>query len=267
MQTFRSLGSIVNLQTLLVAASAVASTHLCRETGITANFPLTLIGTAVIFPIVFSIGGAYKRREAALDAYGSMKAHGRALFFCTRDWVEDTDADLQGEAKLRLERLLRACRELFRTAVPEMAGPEEEVYREFSRLSRFVRGLRARGLATGEVSRCNQYLSKMLLAFETVKHIYQYRTPRTLRAYSQFFILVLPALYGPYFARISEGFAPGLAFVMPILFSLVLVGLENIQEHLEDPFDQIGEDDVLINAEKFVSRLEVLPAPEQPHTA
>jgi len=29
-----------------------------------------------------------------------------------------------------------------------------------------------------EVSRCNQYLSKMLLAFEQIKHIFQYRTPR-----------------------------------------------------------------------------------------
>jgi len=31
---------------------------------------------------------------------------------------------------------------------------------------------------------------------------------------------------------------------MPVLFTLVLVGLDNIQNHLEDPFDLIGEDDV-----------------------
>ena len=44
---------------------------------------------------------------------------------------------------------------------------------------------------------------------------------------------------------------------MPILFSVVLVSLENIQDHLENPFDQIGEDDIVINAEKFVERLEL----------
>ncbi|MGB5814558.1 MAG: hypothetical protein WBG93_06795 [Thermoanaerobaculia bacterium] len=44
---------------------------------------------------------------------------------------------------------------------------------------------------------------------------------------------------------------------MPILFSVVLVSLENIQEHLEDPFDQIGEDDVMINVEKFTSSLDL----------
>jgi len=37
---------------------------------------------------------------------------------------------------------------------------------------------------------------------------------------------------------------------------VILVSLDNIQEHLENPFDLVGEDDVAINAEKFVSRLE-----------
>jgi predicted membrane chloride channel (bestrophin family) len=263
MQTLRSLGSIVNGQTLLVTISAVLSTYLCRQTGLTADFPLTLIGTAIIFPVVFSIGGAYKRREAALGAYGSIKAHGRSIFFATRDWIEIPSRELQGEAKVRLDQLLIACRELFRTPVSKMNGPEERVYREFSELSRFIRGFRDHGLAGGEVSRCNQFLSKMVIAFETVKHIYQYRTPRTLRAYSQFFIWVLPALYGPYFALIAQDFSPKLVYVMPILFSVVLVGLENIQEHLENPFDQIGEDDVIINAEKFVSRLEVISGAER----
>ena len=138
-----------------------------------------------------------------------------------------------------------------------MHDREKRVYGSFSALSQFIRvDLRQAGLATGEVSRCNQYLSKMILAFEQVKHIYQYRTPRTLRAFSDFFIPVLPILYGPYFANISKDFSAGLTYVMPVLFVLVLVSLDNIQEHLENPFDQVGQDEVSINAEKFVDRLQ-----------
>jgi hypothetical protein len=48
-----------------------------------------------------------------------------------------------------------------------------------------------------------------------------------------------------------------LAYIMPVLLSVILVSLDNIQDHLENPFDQIGEDDVTINAEKFVNRLEL----------
>ena len=207
--TLRSVRKIINVQTLIVTTLAVVSTHLCRINGLTAEFPLTLIGIAVVFPLVFSISGAYKRREAALDEYGSMKAHGRAIFFASRDWIDS----------------------------PEKQAEAKDV------------------LAGGEVSRCNQYVSKMLIAFENVKHIYQYRTPRTLRAYSQFFIYILPIIYGPYFAWLSQEYAANLEFVMPILFSVALVSLENIQEHLEDPFDLVGEDDVIINVEKFIARL------------
>jgi hypothetical protein len=138
-----------------------------------------------------------------------------------------------------------------------MPGNEEAVYKAFSKLSLFIKTLREKGLVSGEVSRCNQFLSKMIISFENVKHIYQYRTPRTLRAYSDIFIVLLPILYGPYFAVVSREFSRGLEFVLPVLFSLILVSLDRIQVHLENPFDQIGEDDVMINAEKFVSRLDL----------
>jgi hypothetical protein len=253
----RSLSLIIDLKTVVVAATAVASTYLCGRFGLLAEFPLTLIATAVVFPIVFSIGGAYKRREAALDEYGSIKTHGRAIYFAARDWIEESDPLLLKEVRERLFGLLVACRELFYGPLSEMSDREAKVYAAFSQLSLVIRSFREAGLASGEVSRCNQYLSKAMLSFENIKHIYQYRTPRTLRAYSKLFIYLLPIAYGPYFAAIATDYTPELQYLMPILFSVIFVALDNIQDHLENPFDQVGEDDVLINAEKFVSRLEL----------
>lgn len=40
-------------------------------------------------------------------------------------------------------------------------------------------------------------------------------------------------------------------------FTVILLSLDSIQDHLENPFDQIGEDDIMINAEKFVERLDL----------
>ncbi|NIP23084.1 MAG: hypothetical protein GWN67_05465 [Phycisphaerae bacterium] len=254
----KKLFFVVNAKSVIVAALAVISTYLCRRFHLTAEFPLTLITTAVIFPIVFSIGGAYKRRENALREYGSLKAHGRAVFFAARDWPQQSDEKTKARTSTLLGDLLKACRKLFTETIDEMPGNEEAVYKIFSQLSNHIISLRNdKGLASGEASRCNQYLSKMIIAFESVKHIYQYRTPRALRLYSDIFIVVLPILYGPYFAYISKDFSRGLEYLLPILFSVVLVTLDQIQEHLENPFDQIGEDDIVINAEKFVSRLEL----------
>ena len=261
MPYLRTFFILINLKTVVVASLAVAATATCRHFDVTADFPLTLIAIAVVFPIVFSIGGAYKRREAALDDYGSIKAHGRAIYFATRDWIENSDDVTMSEARTLLGDLLGSCRTLFTEPIDRMEENEKAVYRSFSRLSGFIKGLRVKGLASGEVSRCNQYLSKMMVAFESVKHIYQYRTPVSLRAYSDIFIVLLPIAYGPYFASVATGQHPFLTFVLPVLFSFILVSLDNIQADLENPFDQIGEDDVRINSEKFVDRLRELSVP------
>jgi len=254
----KKLFFVVNVKSVTVTVLALISTYLCRRFNLVANFPLAIITTAVIFPIVFSIGGAYKRRENALREYGSLKAHGRAIFFAARDWPQQSDEDTKTRTITLLGDFLKACRRLFTEPIDQMPGNEEAVYKVFSQLSSHIISLRNdKGLASGEASRCNQYLSKMIIAFESVKHIYQYRTPRALRLYSDIFIVVLPILYGPYFAYISKDFSRGLEYLLPILFSVVLVTLDQIQENLENPFDQIGEDDVVINAEKFVSRLQL----------
>jgi len=256
MKNLKQIFILINLKTIIVTIFAVLSTYLCRRFGILADFPMTLIATAVIFPIVFSISGAYKRRENALTKYSSIKAHGRAIYFATRDWLENTDVHTQEKISSLLGDLLKACRTLFAKPIDEMSTNEENVYKIFSKLSTFIKNdLREKGLSTGEVSRCNQFLSKMIIAFEDVKHIYQYRTPRTLSSFGDFFVFVLPIVYGPYFATIAQEYSKGLVYVMPILFTIILVSLDNIQEHLENPFDQIGEDDIVINAEKFVERL------------
>ena len=78
-----------------------------------------------------------------------------------------------------------------------------------------------------------------------------------MSAFSDLFVTVLPIVYGPYFAAVAMNYAPGLAYVMPVLFSTILVSLDNIQKHLENPFDQVGEGDIIINAEKFVDRLDL----------
>ena len=248
---------IVDRKTVVVAGMAVGSMVLCEQFDWLAEFPLTLIATAIVFPIVFSIDGAYKRRETVLAEYGTLKAHGRALYFAVRDWMPAPEAESRAQAQVVLGDVMQACRTLFRQPTAEMDDHEAAVYASLSRLSRFIRTeLRDKGLASGECSRANQYVSKMTIAFENLKHIYQYRTPQSLRAYSDLFIILLPVLYGPYFAYIGRDFSPGLEYLMPVLFAFILVGLDNIQEQLENPFDQIGVDDVAINAEKFVARLD-----------
>ena len=96
----------------------------------------------------------YKQAAENLQAMDSV----RSLIW-TREQVSD---EFEGEELLAVDMfdLLKACRSLFAAPREDTGEQEEKVYRLFSRLSQFIKQLRATGLASGEVSRCNQYLSK-----------------------------------------------------------------------------------------------------------
>lgn len=93
MQRLWTLAGVVNLKSLVISALAVLSTWLCLRFGIRADFPLTLIATAIVFPLVFSISTAYTRREKALEELANIKAYGRALYLASRDWLPSSDDD------------------------------------------------------------------------------------------------------------------------------------------------------------------------------
>ena len=252
-KTIKSFFKIFSWKTLIVAVLSVTSTYLCGHFQFEADFPLTLIGIAVVFPLVFSINSAYKRRETALIQYGILKALGRSIYLANRDWITDPKKENLLATKKTLGELFTSCNEYFHSTGDEQLACEKTIYKCFADLSDEIKGFREQGLGS-EMSRVNQYLSKMLVAFEQLKHIHQYRTPVSLRAYSKVYILVLPILYGPYFATVSHG---PIMYILPILFSMIFVSLDTIQEHLENPFDRKGEDDIYINSEKFIKGLDV----------
>jgi len=240
-----NIQTVVNLQSLIVAGLSVSITLLCRHFGIVADIPTSLIGIAVVFPIVFSIQAAYRRREEGLRFFSSMKSHAMALFFAHRDWLPKPEPHQPA-------RLREHCTGLFHAIGEDLlpAGRSDStrarVYGHFSALSRLHEELRAAAVTPSEVSRANQYLSRVMLEYEMARNISMYRTPRALRAYSRFFLNVFPIAFAPSFALLSDNH-PGLPWVGPfvaVLYTIVLVTLDHIQEELEDPFDGLGDDDI-----------------------
>lgn len=91
-----------------------------------------------------------------------------------------------------------------------------------------------------------------MISYGVVRNIFFYRTPLTLRAYSKIFIYSFPVLYGPYSAYTYFDFPyHNMAYIIAILYSIILVSLDNLQEHLENPFDQVGEDDIHFEVEEL----------------
>lgn len=246
----QSFALIINYKTFIITALAVFSSYFCFHFNLTAKFPDMLVGVAIVFPVVFSIGSAYTRRENALQRYSDFKGHAIALFFASRDWTTSKDSDLPMRMQQMVYDLISKMKLMLKQSPKEWKQSEREMYGLFSKLSHMTMELRALGVQSGEVSRVSQYLSKIIIAFDNMKIIHNYRTPVTLRTYSKVFIYIFPIIYGPYFASTFHDYSADLEYVMPVLYSFILVSLDNIQDHLENPFDEVGEDDISIDADE-----------------
>ena len=246
---------IVNYKTFIVTFLSLISTYYCHQTGLVANFPLTLVSLAIVFPIVFSINSAYRRREKALEQYAIVKGHFIGLFYASRDWVSYSPNPYPKRFIEQFEENIKAIRNLLMQEEHHSLEHDKLVYIEFDKLSKLIQELREIGLNSSEISRANQYLSKAIIAFETMRNIAYYRTPITLRAYSKVFIYSFPIIYGPYFAYTFSEYETHLAYIMPVLYCFILVSLTNIQEFLEHPYDEIGEDDIEFDAREITDIL------------
>lgn len=253
-RVLRSFFLIINYKTLIITALAVVSTYVCYHMGFLAKFPDMLVGVAIVFPVVFSISAAYTRRETALQRFSDFKGHAIAIYYATRDWTSDKDNELPTRTRELVRDLLVRIRYMFNTGhQKEWPENEKKIYELFSSLSALTMEMRQHGVQSGEISRISQYVSKMIIAFDNLKIIHAYRTPVTLRAYSKVFIYIFPIIYGPYFASTFKDYSAHLEYVMPILYSFILVSLDNIQDHLENPFDDVGEDDIRIEEQEIIA--------------
>lgn len=252
----RSFFLIINYKTLIITTLAVVSSMICFNYGFTAKFPDMLVGVAIVFPVVFSIGSAYNRRETALQRFSDFKGHAIAIFYATRDWTTDKENDLPQRVRSMVGEMVVIMRSMFKsTHRMEWQQNERKLYSYFSALSALTMEMRKYGVQSGEISRISQYVSKMIIAFDNLKIIHTYRTPVTLRAYSKVFIYIFPIIYGPYFASTFHDYSGHLEYVMPVLYSFILVSLDNIQDHLEHPFDEVGEDDIRLDESEIIAHM------------
>ncbi|NJN40949.1 MAG: hypothetical protein HC811_00575 [Flammeovirgaceae bacterium] len=206
----RSFSMIINYKTFIVTAMAVISAYVCFHNGLIAKFPDMLVGVAIVFPVVFSIGSAYNRRETALQRLADFKGHAIALYYATKDWTASKENDLPSRSRELIIQMYTTMKQTFNSHnKAEYNKNEEDMYALFNKLSSVTMDMRNAGVQSGEISRVSQYVSKMMIAFDNMKIIHQYRTPVTLRTYSKVFIYIFPVIYGPYFASTFHDFSAG----------------------------------------------------------
>jgi predicted membrane chloride channel (bestrophin family) len=240
LKTLRHFASVIDRHTLVVTVLALLAVFLCRRVGLVLELPFDLLGIAVVFPIVFSINSAYRRREDALKLFASLRASAVGLYFAHRDWPAAPDP-------ARLESARQTIQAAFAAMIQHLQDSSADthaVYASFSQVSRSIEALRQAHVAPTELSRASQYLRFLVFDFEQLSNIARYRTPLSLRAYSRVFLNLFPVVFAPHFAHVAYPKYAAVGYLLAVLYSLVLVGLDNVQDQLENPFDLLGPDDL-----------------------
>ena len=70
--TIKDFLYVITIKTLIVAAAAVGAKIYCIENEFVTEIPMSLIGLAVIFPAVFTIGTPVQRRDRPAKEYGAI---------------------------------------------------------------------------------------------------------------------------------------------------------------------------------------------------
>lgn len=132
----------------------------------------------------------------------------------------------------------------------------EAVIRILARLHLATEDVKAAGMPANEASRINQYNMILVKEFEKLWVYKTYYTNIALRAMLRVIIQILPFFYGPYWVHIAKGnsgktsiYTLMFACAFSMLISLLLIGMVNLEEQIENPFRHGNRDTIRVKEE------------------
>jgi hypothetical protein len=155
----------------------------------------------IIFPLL-SINFTFNRRESVLNTVADIKSCALALYWCCRDWEKPGSF-----VHLQMKHALTLLLSEMNTYLMHSGTPLSEIFRAFDRVDRILDKMLAEGdWVRSVISRAYQYQRFILVDFEKLRVIHDYRTPSALRAYGLFFLTLTPLFMGPLFAKYSRDY-------------------------------------------------------------
>lgn len=238
--------SILNYRTVIVLILAIIAVFITYKSGINFSVDLTLISIAMIFPLVFTIRGSFRRREKALEHLSQFRSSLKTIHYY-----------FLGSNKLSVtekEEVFVILDNINNTVLVHLSGHDYdtknldqtvyEVY-EFIDLKKDLISERLK-------SKVFRFLADVHESIENLNAIHSHRTPISLRAYCLIFIYFFPFFYAPIVIN-NVGYENSvfISYFVVLVTEFILISLYNIQDKLEHPFDNDGLDDINLDIFKI----------------
>ncbi len=238
---------IINFRTYITIALSFLVPTIAYQFKVVYNIDLTLMSIAIIFPLVFTIRGAFRRREKALEHLSRFKA---AL-----NTVENLlvfNDKLSAEEKNEVSAYLTEVNnELFDQLKSKDEEKTEKFDQSMQKIYNFIEK-KQEIISGGNRDKIFRFLKDVIESSNNLFAIHAHRTPVSLKAYCLIFIYIFPVVYTPTIInKIGFENPSWLTFFIVILSEFILISLYNIQDQMEYPFDDEGLDDIKFNLFKI----------------
>ncbi len=233
--------AIINQRTFLVICVYLMATYLAIFFDMRFDYDITLISIAIIFPLVFTIRAAFRRREKSLEYLSRMKSGLMTIYY----FFENSDKLVEDKKKEIRDILVNVPLSVNKYLM--YSGDEEKVRAAVQRVFEFMQ-LQKESIPNGMAYKIFRFMKDVHQGIEAVMAVNRHRTPVSLRAYCLVFIYIFPFIYIPSFLELVGADTPQyILYLVVALKGFILISLFNVQEHMEDPFDQSGLDDIRLN--------------------
>ena len=247
--------SAINYRMVLIVIETLVVYFFYDKFNFNLEIDFTILSIAIVFPLVFSITSAYQKRQDALSEFNSFRNKLIELsnLFHAVDGINKKDYTSFFKTLLGLQNNLISV--LCKNESNNMDTIRNKRKEIFYILTQYKKLYNER--EKDSIIRVKNELFESVEKLNTLKI---HSTPISLRVYCLIFIYLSPLVYN---SNILASFVNNnfLELIVSLFFSVIigfiLMALYNIQEYIEDPFDQQGLDDLKFD-KMLVGKNEIL---------
>ncbi len=237
--------SILNGRTALAIGISLMVTYITLARQFQYNFDLAMISIAIIFPLVFTIRSAFRRREKALEYLSKLKAGLITVNDCFQD-----NKKLDDEKKLEIKTTIRNIPVCMINYLGPKTCSQQQLNQEVHKIFLFIRQ-NTEQIGSGTAIKIFRFMKDVHESVGNIEAVNNHRTPIAIRAYCLLFIYLYPVIYTPaLYNKLHDGISLNESWIvygLSAISTFILISLYNVQDQMENPFDQHGLDDIRLD--------------------
>ena len=253
----RKLLSLFNFQTVVIIGLSLLSSLICLRYQLSIYVDFLILNFIMIFPLTFSLSMAFRRRERALQYLSLFKASLQSVFYSLQ--ASKLDSGKKNEFRHIAEQLSATLLQYLKGKSIDSTPVQEASHSIFN----FIQANSENIKRTFSV-KIFLFLFRMNESIEFLLATHRHRTPWGPRAIVLITIYIFVISYPAALLHDAAGSSFWYLAIMTASKGFILISFFNVQNLLENPFDQKGPDDIRLDDFKFLAGVNM---PEELMTA